>query len=186
MSYHDFTPKTDAGKIGKAQHSPHKEINVAVRPDEKLTPEQEAFLRKMVAYFTEQGWKPAMIFGLASNMYAETSFRPTLWGDGKKAYGLCQWHPERRSAFERKYGVPMHRAPVERQFDFVIHEMYGKDGGEAKAGVLLKAAVNAYDAAAIICKHYERPAKDERYNRGIFAQTLYDRYGPEAAAAPIA
>lgn len=157
---------------------------MAVDPKTKLTEQQEAFLRKIVDYFKSKGWTAAMAYGMASNMYAETSFRPDLWGDKGKSYGLCQWQAPRRSTFYSVYGVPMHEAPVERQFDFVIHELYGKGGGESKAGVLLKHAVNAYDAAAIISKHYERPAKDERYTRGVFAQNLFDKY--ERGPGPIA
>ena len=43
----------------------------------------------------EMGMNSAAGCAVLANVYAESSFRPDLWGDGGTSYGICQWHNSR-------------------------------------------------------------------------------------------
>lgn len=149
---------------------------MTVDPKTKLTGPQELFLGSMLFYFRKLGWEVHTIYGLAANIYAETSFRPNLTGDGGHAYGLCQWHGDRQDKFEEVFGITLQKATVDQQFEFVHWEMFNPKSGEKGVGLRLRNAKTAHEAAAIISKYYERPRKDESDTRGAFAQNLFDRY----------
>lgn len=149
---------------------------MAVDPKTKLTGPQELFLGSMLFYFRKLGWEPHTIYGLAANIYAETTFRPNLTGDGGHAYGLCQWHGDRQAKFEEVFGIKMVNATVDQQFEFVHWEMFHPKSPERGVGLRLRNAKSAKEAAAIISKYYERPRKDESATRGAFAEALFNRY----------
>lgn len=152
---------------------------MAVDPKTKLTGPQELFLGSMLFYFRKLGWETHTIYGLAANLYAETTFRPNLTGDGGKAYGLPQWHTDRQKKFEEVFGIKIQNATVDQQFEFIHWEMFNPKSSERGVGLRLRNAKDAREAGAIISKYYERPRKDEGDTRGAFAQNLFDRYEPK-------
>ena len=149
-----------------------------------LTPEQVVFLKKIVEFFRMYGWSIWAGFGIAANMFAECAFNPRLYGDGGKAYGLCQWHPDRRAVFRQVFGITMEDADVQKQLEFVLHEL--RKGQEKKAGRLLSGAKSAREAAAIFSRYYERPrlADAEAEARAALAQRFHDLYTTELSPSP--
>ena len=112
-----------------------------------------------MAYFQAQGWSREQAAGLAANIKRESAFRADAVGDNGKAYGIGQWHPDRQAVFQKVFGKPIQGSSIEEQMAFMQYEL--TQGNERKAGNLLKGATRADEAAAIVSKHYERPAKRE-------------------------
>lgn len=119
----------------------------------KLTPD----IPDAVEFFQKQGWTKEQAVGIVANIKRESNFDHTAVGDGGKAFGLAQWHPDRQGEFAKLFGKPMQQSSFEEQLAFIHFEL--TQGKEQKAGNLLRSAQTGYDAAAIVSKHYERPAK---------------------------
>lgn len=125
-----------------------------------------------MAYFQAQGWSREQAAGLAANIKRESAFRADAVGDNGKAYGIGQWHPDRQAEFQKRFGKPIQGSTLEEQMAFMHYEL--TQGNERKAGNLLKGAVGADEAAAIVSKHYERPAdrEGEAAKRGQMALAM--------------
>ena len=102
------------------------------------------------------GWSKDQALGLAANFHQESNFNPAAVGDGGKAYGIGQWHPDRQSAFQEFAGKPIQGSTLQEQVAFADYEL--RRGNERRAGGLLSAAQSAGEAASIVSRHYERPA----------------------------
>lgn len=123
-------------------------------------------------YFVAQGWTPAQAAGLVANLQAESGLDPKATGDGGKAAGIAQWHPDRQRVFLEKYGKPVQDATLQEQLAFVHHEL--TEGNEQVAGQALRQARTAADAGAVVSRQYERPknADVEAMTRARLAHEL--------------
>jgi hypothetical protein len=74
-------------------------------------------------------------------------------GDGGKAKGIAQWHPDRQRKFAEITGKSIDESTLEEQLRFVDWELKNT---EKRAGDKLKEAQTAAQAAAITDKFYER------------------------------
>lgn len=152
---------------------------------------QEELRRSTIAYFEGQGWSRAAATGIASNISAESKFDPAAVGDGGKAYGIAQWHPDRQAAFQKWSGKDIRGSTMQDQLAFIQHELTnGADPQARRAGQKLRSVNDPYDAGAIFSGLYERP-KDKiglvAHDRGNQAAAWYDApLAPAAGAATTA
>lgn len=107
-------------------------------------------------YFQAQGWTQAQAAGIVANLKRESAFNPSAVGDGGKAFGLAQWHPDRQAHFREAFGKDIREASFEEQLAFVQFEL--TQGREKAAGARLRAAQTAQQAGAVVSQYYERPA----------------------------
>lgn len=119
----------------------------------KLTPD----IPDAVEFFQKQGWTKEQSVGIVANIKRESNFDHKAVGDGGKAFGLAQWHPDRQGEFNKLFGKPIQQSSFEEQLAFIQFEL--TQGNERRAGDMLRTARTGRDAAAIVSKHYERPAK---------------------------
>lgn len=131
-----------------------------------------------------KGWTRAQAAGIVANLKQESNFNPGAIGDGGKAYGIAQWHPDRQAEFKRWSGKDIRGSSFEEQLAFLDWEM--REGREKRAGDRLKQATSAAEAGAVVSKYYERPADTAREmsNRARMAQQ-YDA-AEQARAAQYA
>lgn len=101
------------------------------------------------------GWTEAQATGMAANFVHESGLNPAAVGDGGKAYGIGQWHPDRQAEFKAVYGMDMRGSSIRDQLIFADYEL--RNGGEQKAGRKLAGAKTAAEAATIMSRDFERP-----------------------------
>lgn len=107
-------------------------------------------------YYLSKGIPEHVSAGILGNLIQESGLNPNAVGDGGKAKGIAQWHPDRYKGlvnFSRQQG----RNPnsLETQLDYVLQEP-----GESER--VLKRMFNtnsASEAAHIFSNIYERPNK---------------------------
>lgn len=138
-------------------------------------------VQSALSYFTSVGWSSAHAAGLVANLLAESGLRPDAVGDGGKAYGIAQWHPDRQQHFAEVFGKDIRGSTLEEQLAFVHAEL---NRWEKPAGDALRACVTAAEAGACVSKLYERPAdrEGEAIKRSAVAERLFATMQP---AAPI-
>nr|WP_240928664.1 phage tail tip lysozyme [Pseudomonas fulva] len=133
----------------------------------------------VVDYFRSKGWTEEQAKGIAANLEQESGFRADAVGDGGKAYGLAQWHPDRQADFAAYLGKDIRKSTAQEQLDFIDYEL--TRGKWKSAGNRLKLSSNARESAGIVSKYYEIP-KDEAgeiARRGDIA----DSYGSSSPAS---
>lgn len=127
--------------------------------------------KKALQFFIDQGWTKEQASGIVGNLMVESgaNLSTTAVGDGGKAYGIAQWHPDRQKLFKRKFGKDIRESTLEEQLQFVQYEL---QNNEYKAGARLSEATTAQEAAAIIDALYERSSGAHRGRRVGVAQVL--------------
>ena len=131
-------------------------------------------------YFMGQGWTKEQAAGIVGNLQVESgNFSPDVItgerrGDGGKAVGIAQWHPDRQKKFSSIFGRPLYGATLEQQLQFIQRELTGP---EKVAGNRLSSASTASDAAIVIDKFYERSSGEARGQRIANANSLADNQG---------
>lgn len=137
----------------------------------KLVP--SATREEIVQRFCSHGWGRHHGYGVAANVFRESSFCHTLVGDGGKAFGLGQWHHDRQAIFRKQYGKPIQKSTWQEQVDFIDYELRNN---ERAAGAKLMACRTAREAGMVLSRFYERPrdANREAHRRGDLAQRMFD------------
>ena len=138
-------------------------------------------------YFMRMGWSREQAAGIVANLNAESNLNSGAVGDGGRAYGVAQWHPDRQAAFKRWLGKDIRNSTLQEQLAFVHYEM--TRGNEQAAGRNLKGAKSAREAGAIVSSQYERPADrlGEMAKRGANAEALLkgSRLGQDRGATTV-
>jgi hypothetical protein len=132
-------------------------------PGARAYTQEEATGRQREAYdfFREKGWTAAQAAGVVANLRHESGagLDHQAQGDGGRAFGLAQWHPDRQQAFRLWAGKPIQQASFQEQLGFVHHEL--TEGRERAAGEALRGTRTAAEAGAVVSRRYERPANTE-------------------------
>lgn len=113
------------------------------------------YANQAMEYFQSKGWTKEQAAGIVGNLQAESGkdLNPYLPGDGGKAFGVAQWHPDRQAKFQNVFGKPLSKASFQEQIEFVQWEL---ENDEKEAANMLRQARTASEAAVIVDKHYER------------------------------
>jgi Phage tail lysozyme len=110
-------------------------------------------------------------------MPGESGFDPQAVGDGGAAFGICQWHADRQTAFRNAFGSSLKDADYGAQLRFITFELVN---GEKHAGEVLRRAADAEQAGEVVCTLYERPNDPDghvRGSRGARAQDWFQTLG---------
>lgn len=131
-------------------------------------------------YFKSMGWSHAAAAGIVSNGIAESGLNDRALGDGGRARGIFQWHPDRQREFEKFAGfrITDQRANRLKQLEFAHYEL--TQGREQSAGAKLRNAPDARTAGAIASRSWLRPkaVEKEAEVRGAMADQLAAPPGP--------
>jgi len=133
-----------------------------------------------MSFFQRRGLTTAQAAGLVGNLQAESgaNLDPRAVGDGGRAMGIAQWHPDRRARFQRAIGKPFERSTFEDQLNFIWWEF---NNTERVAFAQLRRATTAEQAAAIVDQYYERSSGAHRNRRIANAVALVPATGTATA-----
>lgn len=127
------------------------------------TPGSTGSTAAAMKFFMGKGWTEAQSAGITANLKAESNLNGGATGDGGKAFGVAQWHPDRQANFKKWAGKDIRKSTLEEQYGFVHYEM--TEGAEQAAGEKLKATTTKGGAASAVSRYYERPAATEHEAR---------------------
>jgi len=122
-------------------------------------------------FFMSAGWSKEQAAGIVGNLQVESgqNLNTAAVGDGGKAKGIAQWHPDRQADFQRIMGKDVMSATLEEQLRFVDWELKNT---EKSAGDKLRAAASAAQAAQMVDQFYERSSGGAIGNRIASANAL--------------
>lgn len=134
-------------------------------------------------FFQSRGWTPAQAAGFAANLQVESNFNPAAVGDGGRAYGIAQWHPDRQAAFQRWAGRDIRGSTFEQQLEFMQFEL--TQGNERRAGTMIRQATTPEQAAAMVDQYYERSNGHARQRRMQLAASYAGNIPVTAGQQPV-
>lgn len=140
-----------------------------------------AAAREAYDFWRSKGLSHEAAAGLVANEEAESGFNPAARGDGGRAHGLFQHHPDRRAAILAGTGIDMSTADAKQQREAAHWEM--TKGQERKTWNMLQGVTSAGEAGAIVSREYERPADraGEASKRAAAANGWAARFAEPAA-----
>lgn len=137
-----------------------------------------------LAYFRSVGYSQAQSAGIVGNLWGESKLNTEAVGDGGRAIGIAQWHPDRQANFKAQFGKDIRNATFGEQLKFVAWEL---SNTESSAGKALKSTTNIQDATKVFMQKYERPANMSSYNERLKAAgKAYDIGYSGSAGSPTA
>lgn len=126
-------------------------------------------------FWLSVGLSPAQACGMVANAEAESSFDPKAIGDHGHAFGVHQLHRDRTAVIKKGCGIDITTLPpIPVQLKGIWWEL---QHSENHALVQLKKTILPYDAGAMVCKYYERPASiAQRAKRGNSAAAWFQTF----------
>lgn len=123
------------------------------------------------------GLNTAAACGVLANIEAESSFNPTVYGDGGTSYGICQWHNGRFTSLKNWCNKNRYNyQTINGQLNYLQYELKNSYPSVwNKLRTVSNSATGAYEAAYYWCYYYEVPANRESksVSRGNTAKKKY-------------
>lgn len=122
-----------------------------------------------LAFWMSKGYSREQSAAWLAAAQAESGNNPRAVGDGGRAMGLFQWHPDRRAAIKAATGIDVATASHSEQLEAAAWE--AENRGDAAR---IKSATSASSAAAIHTQFFERPfdIAGESVKRGQLAMSI--------------
>ena len=108
-----------------------------------------------IDFFVSKGYSADEAKAITANLQGESSFDEKAVGDGGKAYGLAQWHPDRQAQFKKLFNKDIRTATFQEQLEFVDWELRNT---HQKALREMRKARTLGDKTGAITRYYEIPA----------------------------
>lgn len=130
---------------------------------------------RALAFFRGRGLTDAQAAGIVGNLQAESgvNLNPAAVGDGGRAWGIAQWHPDRRRTWEQVNRTQWRRDGSSPNFDQQLQHIWWEFNNTERAAYnRIRSARTAGAAAAIVDQYYERSSGAHRQKRIQNAQAL--------------
>lgn len=118
-----------------------------------------------MSFWMSQGYSREQAAGIVANEIAESGGKPGARGDGGKAHGLYQWHPDRRRRILEATGIDVSTASAMDQRRAAAWEMKNEPIFNDQT---FRSISSPDEAAAYFSMKFERPADvaGEAFRRG--------------------
>lgn len=138
-------------KNAETHSEPSQEITYTTKQD------LQGNKKRAMEFFQSKGLNAHQAAGIVGNLIVESAgLNTTIKGDGGKAFGLAQWHPDRQKglkALAQKRGTDI--SDFDTQLEYVWEELNSPGYKLALNGILNSR--NAKEATTAFMKHFEKP-----------------------------
>lgn len=111
--------------------------------------------KKAMEFFQSKGLSAHQAAGIVGNLIIESSLNTTIKGDGGKALGIAQWHPDRQEGLKnlaKRRGTEI--SDLNTQLEYVWEEL---NTGYKNALSRILNSKNVKEATTAFMTHYEKP-----------------------------
>lgn len=147
-----------------------QEITYTTEDSSTPNPGMTGDKKKAYEFFIGKGLKPHQAAGIVGNLIQESNLKTSIRGDGGKALGIAQWHPDRQKGLEslaKRLGT--NKFDINTQLEYVWEEL---NTTEKRALDKLLQSKNVDQATSIFCQYYERAGKPMLESRIKHAKSL--------------
>lgn len=126
-----------------------------------------------ISFWTKKGYTPQQAAAIEANIFHESGGRADARGDGGRAHGLFQHHPDRRARILAATGIDMSTANAMDQRRAAAWEMKNE---AVFRDAVFRRINNPAEAAAYFTAKFERPAdiSGESAKRGATANKIFN------------
>lgn len=117
------SPQQQLSTVGGAYSDVGGTVQTAKVGDTEISESQA----KAASQAQSWGWSSGSVAGLMGNLHIEAGWDGAR-GDGGKAQGIGQWHPDRQKNFQQVIGKPVSEASYEEQMNFIKWEVESGKG----------------------------------------------------------
>jgi hypothetical protein len=125
------------------------------------------FMQRAYAFYSSRGYQPHQAAALAANAQAESGGVTTIKGDGGKAVGIFQWHPDRQAnlfGFAKSQGLDPYAENTQLAFkDWEFNNTERRAGDMLRGATDYKSATNAV-LASLRPQGYTRSTPENSHN----------------------
>jgi len=141
--------------------------------------DKEKMAKESYDFWIGKGYSPSAAAGMVAQEDKESGFRPGAVGDSGAAHGSFQWHDDRRRAILAGTGIDVADASTSHQKMLEAAHWEQTQGGEQRAGGLIRGASSAAEAGSFGSRFFERPgnADAEAADRAARAEFWAKRFG---------
>lgn len=140
-------------------NSPEEEVAISPEFSYQVKYDLTGNRKKAMEFFQSKGLSAHAAAGIVGNLLQESKLNTKAVGDGGKALGIAQWHPDRQKGLKelaKKRGTDIY--DFNTQLEYVWQELNGNYKSSLER--LLKSR-NLDEATTIFMRGYERP--NEKY-----------------------
>ena len=119
--------------------------------------------KKAMEFFMNKGLPQHMAAGIVGNLVQESNLNTTAKGDGGKAFGIAQWHPDRQKGLKelaKRNGTDI--SDFNTQLEYVWQEL---NSSHKNALDRLLKSQNTEQATKTFMDHFEKPSKNPNVNK---------------------
>lgn len=142
---------SEMNKLGETHKEPDQEFN----QNRSVKQDLQGSKKRAMEFFQSKGLNAYQAAGIVGNLIVESSLNTTIKGDGGKAFGLAQWHPDRQKGLKslaQKRNTDI--SDFDTQLEYVWEEL---NSGYKTALNKIMSSKNAKEATTAFMKHYEKP-----------------------------
>ena len=162
----EYTPiQTDNNSESQQQQQNYSKSSNNNRINKETNKAQTA-----MNFFISKGLSKHAAAGIIGNLMVESNLKTNIKGDGGKAFGLAQWHPDRQiglKALAKKFGTDV--SDFNTQLEYIWQEL--NTTHKSALQHLLK-STNSKEATIAFMRHFEKPGKPNLQKRINFAISL--------------
>lgn len=127
----------------------------------------DSLWQRAVDYMKGLGYSAMDSQAIVGNLWHESAgLKVDAVGDGGRAYGLAQWHPDRQANFAKVFGKSIKGSSMEEQLQFVDWEL---NNTEINARNALLGANTLFDKVKTFMLKFERPANSSSLPKRVEA-----------------
>lgn len=160
----EYVPKTQVTPLESPSIKTPQEISTNIKDKEK----------RAMEFFMSNGLTKHQAAGIVGNLIIESRLKTDAVGDGGKAKGIAQWHPDRYKGLV-EYAKSKNKSPLDfdTQLEYILIEINGSQKAY-KVLEKLNNSKNADEAAKSFMEAFERPSKNPKVN-GIVSRIQHAR-----------
>ena len=135
--------------MARTHSEPSQDITYNTRQD------LQGAKKKAMEFFQSKGLSAHQAAGIVGNLIIESSLNTTIKGDGGKALGIAQWHPDRQEGLKnlaKRRGTEI--SDLNTQLEYVWEEL---NTGYKNALSKILNSKNVKEATTAFMTHYEKP-----------------------------
>lgn len=142
---------SEMNKLGET----HGELDQEFNQNRSVKQDLQGNKKRAMEFFQSKGLNAHQAAGIVGNLIVESSLNTTIKGDGGKAFGLAQWHPDRQKGLKllaQKRNTDI--SDFDTQLEYVWEEL---NSGYKTALNKIMNSKNTKEATTAFMKHYEQP-----------------------------
>lgn len=123
------------------------------------------------------GWSKNAVAALLGNTQLESTTNPGIWGNNRRAYGICQWNPSTKYSDWVSRNTSYEVSSMPGNLAYLLYDVPTNQQWHNTSEMSFSEFTQSYNSptvlARIFMQYYEQPGSDTSKERGRYAENWY-------------